>query len=132
MDPTPSNNDTPEAQTARSIALGDILKERRHQIARGHTPHADGYLTLGELTQAAMATIAVADDAGQIGELYGQALWPFDYRDIPKSSEGRRWLLVRAAALILAELERLPRPDDGTTSPAVLLLQGATTMRGER
>lgn len=117
-------DDTPAAIAARLTALGDIIKERRHQIARGHTPHADGSLTLGELTQAAMSTIAVADDAGQIGDMWGQALWPFDHRTRPQSSRGRRRLLVKAAALILAELERLPCPDRGNVPAEIMLLTG--------
>ena len=98
------------AVAARLAAIGDVLKERRHQIDSGHTPEADSKHALGELSQAAMATIAAADDQGPTGRLFTATFWPFDWREAPKSSVGRRRLLVKAAALLLAELERLPSP----------------------
>ncbi len=108
----------------RLLAVQDILKERRHQIDRGHTPLADGALALGKLSAAAFATIAAADDAGPVGAIYAQTFWPFDYRQRPESELGRRHLLVKAAALLLAELERLPREPAPGPVATLLLTNG--------
>ena len=100
------------AAKARLTAVGDVLRERAHQIERGHTPLGDSAHSLGELSRAAAACIAAGDDIGQQGALFADWFWPFDYREVPKSSEGWRRLLVKAAALLIAELERLPRATD--------------------
>ena len=119
-----NHSETPDGVdplSARITALRDVLKERRHQEACGHTPEADGGHTLGELSQAAMATIAAADDLGEQGRMFAAFFWPFDWRQVPVSLTGRRRLLVKAAALLLAELERLPRPDALQERPVLLL-----------
>ena len=119
-----NHSETPDSGDplpARLAALRDVLKERRHQMACGHTPTADARHTLGELSQAAMATIAAADDLGENGRMFAAFFWPFDWRETPASSTGRRRLLVKAAALLLAELERLPRPDALQERPVLLL-----------
>ena len=108
---------------ARLAALRDVLKERRHQIACGHTPEADAGLDLGMLTQAAVATVIIADDGqGLEGKMMAATFWPFDWRQMPKSSAGRRWLLIKATALLLAELERLPNPAAPPERRVLLLL----------
>lgn len=112
------------ASPTRRAAVADLLKERRHQVINGHRSQQDAAHPLGALSQAAMATIAAADDAGPRGALFAEAFWPFDYRDRPKADVGRRRLLVKAMALLLAELERLPRADADALPPTrtVLLL----------
>jgi hypothetical protein len=83
----------------------DILMERRRQITQeGYTPAHDDYHTTGELAQAAaayaLATTPYAFEA--------RTLWPWE-RATWKPSTWRRRNLVRAAALIIAEIERLDR-----------------------
>ena len=108
------------SREGRAEALADILRERQHQIERGHTPEADARQILGDLSRAATACLVAADDAGQHGAMFAQYFWPFHWEGLPSPRHGRRRLLVKAAALILAELERLPR--DAFPAAAPLLL----------
>ena len=114
------------ASAERVNIIGEVLRERSHQIRCGHTPLRDGAHALGELSQAAMACIAAGDDFGEQGLTLAGILWPFQWEDIPQASTGRRRLLVKAMALLLAELERLPSPE--RPPPAAPLLPG----NGER
>lgn len=86
---------------------GDVLNERHRQVAvDDFTPEHDDTLTAGTLAQAA-ACYAV-NAAGWVPRGYGVSpYWPFDEeRWKPK---GTRQDLVRAAALIITEIERLDR-----------------------
>lgn len=115
---------TPENEERREMskAIEDIAAERRRQIeAEGWAPEHDDQHEDGSLAQAALAYTAVAladnceravmDEFGDFGSI------PFKYLDMwPKSwaamwfkPKSRRHDLVRAAALIAAEIERLDR-----------------------
>lgn len=107
------------AQFDRITALADeVTLERWRQItAEGFDPEHDDRHTAGELARAAafhsMAAVAqYAHDDGNTAEaddLYDDAarLWPFD-RQAHSTKPARRRLII-AAALILAEIERLDR-----------------------
>ncbi len=98
-------------------AAGDILLERLDQRSRGYTPESDSGYVFGELIDAAIAYLKTADVAAQVtegrlddgdaaglvDEIRGDT-WPFD--DETFKPRTQRDDLVRAAALVLAELER--------------------------
>lgn len=104
-------------------ALNDIAIERRRQVeAEGWTAAHDDAHRAGQLANAAAcyAYFASLDDACR--ELFSRACerdrpivlrrcwpWPFDWWK-PKD---RRRDLVRAGALIVAEIERLDRQECG-------------------
>ena len=88
-----------------SQAVHDVLSERCRQIAaEGWTPEHDDHHVSHELAEAAacycLASVGKPFD-------YFETMWPWE-QDWFKSSTPRRDL-VKAAALILAEIERLDR-----------------------
>lgn len=92
-----------------SQALLDIAAERRRQIeAEGWTPEHDDQHGNGEMARAA-ATYALYE-MGVPGATIlenGVRLWPWNWSWL--KPKGNRRNLVRAAALLLAEIERLDR-----------------------
>lgn len=104
-----------------SAAAKDVLAERRRQVAQeGYgTEHDDAYPS-GEI--AAYAAFYAMPPAARewpatetgYGETFGEAIVPADWT-APKTGDRRREL-VKAGALILAELERLDRAALRTTS----------------
>jgi len=91
------------------MATFDILKERRRQIEQeGWTPAHDDDHDSGQLADAAAC---YALNASGYGEKRFEHFWPFASRWW-KPKEPRRDL-VRAAALIIAEIERLDRKGSG-------------------
>lgn len=91
-----------------SAAARDVLAERQRQIeVEGWTPEHDHTWDQGELAMAA-ASYAVSDKVGCIGrDPFLLAFWP--WRKKWWKPKDRRRDLVRAGALILAEIERLDR-----------------------
>ena len=93
---------------SQSSAARDVLAERRRQIEeKGWTPEHDDEHNCQEL---AMAAACYAGNAG--GYVWadgwpGETVWPWD-RSCWKPTTPRRDL-VKAAAMILAEIERLDR-----------------------
>jgi hypothetical protein len=115
--------------SALTKAASDVLAERQRQIEReGWTPkHDDDEHRDGSLTRAAAVYCLCAEGPpapGTPSELYqagGQwgfnmlrAIWPAEWVFRPKD---RRRNLVRAGALILAEIERLDRATSGVNAP---------------
>lgn len=96
--------DTPEMLRQRIVGM--IEDERRRQIAaEGHDPAADRRYVHGELAHAAAAYAFGA--AGEEHYIVAEcSLWPdrWDPAGYKPSSSARD--LVKAAALIVAELER--------------------------
>ena len=90
----------PEPYTAQ--AVHDVLAERRRQIeAEGWTPEHDDHHLPNELALAAASYVCA--DEGDVPLV----IWPWDWSWWkPKD---RRRNLVKAGALILAEIERLDR-----------------------
>jgi hypothetical protein len=88
-------------------AMHDVANERARQVNQeGWTPQHDDSHTPGTLAQAA-ACYAV-NASGWVIRGYGTApYWPFD-EEWWKPKDKRRDL-VRAAALIVAEIERIDR-----------------------
>lgn len=82
-------------------AVNDVLAERQRQIdVKGWTPEHDDTYVRGELAAAAICYIEPSE-----ADIY----WPADWHDgsFRPSNEHRN--LVKATALLLAELERLDR-----------------------
>lgn len=103
--PTPSE----PTERWRSRAADDVLAERRRQVEdEGWTPEHDDRHGEGELARAGVCYALHAvygDEFG--GKEHAPGPWPWDRKWWkPKT---RRRDLVRAAALIIAELERLDR-----------------------
>ena len=103
------------ARLATTKAARDVLAERRRQIeAEGWTPQHDDNHDAGELASAASAyALAAADELDPRSRGAGAyptrlpGMWPWDC-DSWKPDDPRR-MLVKAGALILAEIERLDR-----------------------
>lgn len=96
-----------------STAIEDVIAERRRQIeVEGWTPEHDDRQTKGELARAAACYCAIAgndDDTRQARMQIGwqPSTWPWDWT--AWKPKDRRHDLVRAGALIIAEIERLDR-----------------------
>ncbi len=110
----PDTADRIEALEKPNIAQAyrDVLAERQRQVeAEGHDPvHDDSYVD-GQLSLAAAAytlSASPADALGDSEELMDllDVLWPWEEDWKPTTS---RRDLVKAGALILAEIERLDR-----------------------
>lgn len=102
----------PAAQgDALTQAARDVLAERQRQIsAEGWTPEHDDEHDLGQLARAAAAYAAqsrCAEDAELSCE--PTIYWPWHRKWWKPNS--RRGMLVKAGALILAEMERMDRAD---------------------
>lgn len=98
---------TTDAEAIARGALADIAAERRRQIeVEGWTPANDAAHSLGELAQAAAcyADPSVRPDRPPANWPWHSKWWK------PKD---RRRDLVRAGALIVAEIERLDRLASG-------------------
>lgn len=95
---------------ALSKAERDIITERRRQVETGWTPEHDDEHASGELAAAAGCyALHAHDDLSKRRYPDGPAWWPFDagwWK--PKTP---RENLVRAAALALAEIERIDRAE---------------------
>jgi hypothetical protein len=94
--------------TARDRAISDVLQERRRQIDReGFTPERDADVWPGgELADAAACYAADAGGFVWQGGWPGE-VWPWGQEWWKPSTPRRN--LVKAGALILAEIERLDR-----------------------
>ncbi|AYO01076.1 hypothetical protein D8767_19820 [Pseudomonas sp. LTGT-11-2Z] len=98
-----------------STAIRDLLAERRRQVREeGHTLERDDQYTTGQLAQAAGAYAFWADPRGasqddHIDYLNSRptGLWPWAKEHWKPTSP--RLMLIKAGALILAEIERLDR-----------------------
>lgn len=106
--------ETVESGTAKYLleALGDIAAERRRQIeVEGWTPEHDDAHTGFELSRAAAAYAlepsARLEGSWPSAESYPPHDWPWAEKWW-KPTDNRRDL-VKAAALIIAEIERLDR-----------------------
>lgn len=91
----------------------DVLAERQRQVeAEGWTPEHDDEHSDGSLALAA-ASYAIADDfdGRAIGDdkHLGIKLWPSSWKFDWWKPKARRENLVRAGALIIAEIERIDR-----------------------
>lgn len=89
-----------------SKAAMDILAERqRQQAVEGWTPEHDDEHNRGEL---AMAAVCYINETGTVNRNGGKPWgWPWDA--LWWKPNTRRRNLVKAAALLLAEIERLDR-----------------------
>lgn len=93
-------------------ASSDVLAERRRQItAEGFTPEHDDALDNAELSTAAACYALAASDPDP-DPLDVPGMWPFGV-DWYTPSADRRRNLVKAGALILAEIDRLDRAEKG-------------------
>lgn len=95
-------------------AWQDVMDERGRQMAvEGRTPEHDDCYLMAELAQAAACYAISGTPADEARYIHGRLkyhrdlFWPFS-RDWWKPTDRRR-NLVKAGALILAEIERLDR-----------------------
>lgn len=100
--------------TTAAEIIAEVLSERQRQIyGEGWSLSHDDQHKDGELARAAACYCAIAgnDEETRAARLDGwyQATWPWDWASWkPKD---RRRDLIRAAALIVAEIERLDRKE---------------------
>jgi hypothetical protein len=102
------------AETARAImtldgaAARDVIAERRRQIeAEGWTPQHDDEHDFGEMARAAACYALSSRGSMSWARNLIPRLWPWE--NTQWNPKDPRRDLVRAAALILAEIERLDR-----------------------
>lgn len=95
-----------DARDALTAAAVDVLAERRRQIeSEGWTPGHDDNHESGDLAHAAACYAA----GNQLLQWFsGGTVWPFGWEFKPADPRRK---LVKAGALILAEIERLDRID---------------------
>lgn len=90
-----------------SKAAQDVLAERQRQLrSEGYSPEMDDLYQLDELSMAAACYAAYGDHTSKLPPLLPGG-WPWARETF--RPRDRRSNLVRAGALILAELERLDR-----------------------
>jgi hypothetical protein len=112
-----TNPPKPVDHTWFSQAALDVLAERQRQIsAEGWDAAHDNEHWDGSMAQAA-ACYALGND-GVSGKREFVSLWPWDRSDWKPKDDRRN--LVRAAALILAEIERLDRASGSADGTGVL------------
>lgn len=114
--------DLPPPNAYRSRAVNDIVSERCGQVAReGFYAEADDAYTDGQLANAAAAYALVSALPDRVRSLVSgiysidNLSWLADIWPFPKvwwKPKDRRRDLVRAGALIVAEIERLDRAAD--------------------
>ncbi|MBO8135539.1 hypothetical protein [Dickeya fangzhongdai] len=114
--PDSSSDHIPDATKMVSAAVRDVIAERQHQItAEGWTPeHDDEHVGFEMSFAAATYILHIAQSYG--GQPYKHItpseIWPWDLKWL-KFAPGPRRSLVKAAALILAEIDRLDRAAHG-------------------
>lgn len=96
--------------------LQAIVDERARQIIGEKFGHEhDDMHTEGEIADAAACYAMTADSRSQSGRVFGltfrTVLWPWDEKWWKPSPEDRRRELVKAAAMLIAEIERLDRAE---------------------
>lgn len=107
--------------TELTKAAADVLAERQRQIEReGWTPELDDRQADGELALAAAcyAKMGYGLPASHVSDE-----WPFSPEWLKQSRSPRRDL-VKAAALLLAEIERLDRVQANAPANVVPFRQG--------
>ncbi|WP_190320378.1 hypothetical protein [Enterobacter asburiae] len=88
-------------QVTRSAAITDIIEERQRQlVVKGFTLQQDDTYTAGELAAAAISYIEPME---------AESYWPADWHDESFKPSDYRSNLVKAGALIAAEIERIDR-----------------------
>jgi len=101
---------SPAPEIVRSGAVAAILAERERQVtAEGYTPYHDDRHELGQLAEAAACYAANA--GGVVWADPVPSPWPWEASHWKPSTPRRD--LVKAGALILAEIERLDRLGPG-------------------
>jgi hypothetical protein len=106
-----------DMETTKSVV--DVLAERRRQIYReGWTAEHDDEHSAGGMAVAAACYAAWSMPGRQASEAVA-TMWPWTgwAQDWFKPKE-QRHNLIRAAALLLAEIERLDRADERSSSRA--------------
>jgi hypothetical protein len=95
-----------------TAALADIRRERTRQIEElKRLPEDDDQYTDGQMADAAAAYALVRTS----GLAFAGDVWPWGAGDFKDSGERRN--LVKAGALIVAEVERLDRAEARATNP---------------
>lgn len=91
-----------------SQAVNDVLTERIRQVAKeGWTPEHDDEHKDGQLAAAAASYAVASTSPGVFHQNFPPALWPWNLQWWKPGD--RRRMLVKAGALILAEIERVDR-----------------------
>jgi hypothetical protein len=113
---------------ANTPAARDVLAERQRQVeAEGWTPEHDDvhYDQSLALAAAWYATPSFTRDSLDVNDM---SLWPISWSELHFKPGDRRRELVKAGALILAEIERLDRAS-GIAAP--LTVSTASVLTGQ-
>lgn len=100
-EPLPQVSGAGTVGIALTTAVSDVLAERqRQQLEKGFSAEQDDTYTCGELAAAALSYIEPME---------ASSYWPVDWHDDSFKPSDERRNLVKAAALLLAEIERIDR-----------------------
>lgn len=100
------------AMFGQTAALSDVATERQRQVEQeGYSTEHDDEHRQGEMAVAASCYALQAHDPERLKKITGPQNWPWDYAWWKPSTPRRD--LIKAAALILAEIERLDRLEGG-------------------
>ncbi len=95
------------------VVLGQISKEREHQINMGYDIANDDEYEPRILTYAACAyALFNPDDLEEPGVIEVPKIYPWEEKTFSPSFSSFRENLIKAAALIVAEIEKTDRDDD--------------------
>ncbi|MGM3159919.1 hypothetical protein ACS25C_03930 [Dickeya undicola] len=112
LDVAPQPDHFPDAPNMVGPALRDVIAERERQIAAEGwtTEHDDEHVGFEMSFAAATYIMHIAQSYGgqQYKNIAPTEIWPWDLKWL-KFAPGPRRSLIKAAALILAEIERLDR-----------------------
>jgi hypothetical protein len=98
-------SESPSSMQSRGAR--DVLAERERQIdEEGWTPEHDDQHTDGSIARAAGC---YALHASGLPEQHARHFWPWEWKWWKPSPQDARRMLVKAAALIIAEIDRLDR-----------------------
>ncbi|MFV3386664.1 hypothetical protein ACNFCJ_14730 [Pseudomonas sp. NY15364] len=100
----------PTAKESLSVAASDVLAERQRQItAEGYDSGHDDMATRGQLAIAAGCYAIWSGHPALMGAFSWKSFFPWDWKYWKPSTP--RHNLIKAGALILAEIERLDRAE---------------------
>ena len=96
--------------SVRSRALMDVAEERERQIAvENYTSHTDDRYSSGELIRAGLSYAQHAASGDRSRSFTFPKSWPWSLKFWKPST--RRRDLVKAAALLIAEIDRMDREE---------------------
>ena len=113
-----------EPGSHRATAFADVAAERERQVtAKGYNEEHDDLHSNGSIAAAAISFTAAALGDGKLAD----AMYPFGLGFVAKRDDSPRALLVKAAALLIAEIERQDRAAEDRGANAADMADGESS-----